>query len=62
METGFLGGYTEDQDLIRRIRRYKDWPVMADYYKQGRFIGIQFKIPVLERRSAERMFMTETED
>lgn len=65
MGTGFIGGYTEDRDLIRRIRRYKEskgWTVMADYYKNGRFIGIQYKIPIEQRRPAERMFMTDIED
>ncbi|MBT2653914.1 hypothetical protein J7E81_01465 [Bacillus sp. ISL-18] len=56
LEKGWLAGYTEDRDLIRRIRRYKDWNVMADYYKFNRFIGCQYKIPIEQRRSAERMF------
>ncbi|MCG7346390.1 hypothetical protein MHZ92_19990 [Sporosarcina sp. ACRSL] len=65
METGFIGGYTEDRELIRRIRRYKEpkgWTIMADYYKNGRFIGIQYKVPISQRRVAERMFMTNLED
>lgn len=57
LETGWLAGYTENRDLIRRIKRYKnDWTVMADYYKYNRFIGCQYKIPIEQRRSAERMF------
>lgn len=56
-ETGWLCGYTEDRDLIRRIKRYKkDWSIMADYFRNGRLIGVQFKIPIEQRRSAERMF------
>ena len=65
MESGFLGGYTEDRDLIRRIKRYKEpkgWAIMSEYFKQGRFIGIQYKIPIEQRRPAERMFMTDIED
>lgn len=62
-ETGWLCGYTEDRDLIRRIKRYKkDWSIMADYFRNGRLTGVQFKIPIEQRRSAERMFgVTETQ-
>ncbi|MFD0827100.1 hypothetical protein ACT8ZR_15785 [Neobacillus sp. M.A.Huq-85] len=56
LEPGWLAGYTEDRKLIGRIRRYKDWAVMADYYKNNRFIGCQYKIPIEQRRAAERMF------
>jgi hypothetical protein len=57
LETGWLASYTEDKELIRRIKRYKkDWRIMADYFKQDRLIGVQFKIPIEQRRSAERMF------
>jgi hypothetical protein len=56
LEKGWLAGYTEDRELIRRIRRYKGWKVMADYYKYNRFMGCQYKIPIEERRAAERMF------
>ncbi|WP_437184215.1 hypothetical protein [Weizmannia agrestimuris] len=56
LEPGWLAGYTEDRELIRRIKRYKkDWRIMADYFKNGRLVGVQFKIPIEQRRSAERM-------
>ncbi|WP_057766099.1 hypothetical protein [Cytobacillus praedii] len=56
-DTGWLCGYTEDRDLIRRIKRYKrDWSIMADYFRNGRLTGVQFKIPIEQRRPAERMF------
>lgn len=56
-ETGWLCGYTEDRDLIRRIKRYKkDWLIMAEYFRYDRLFGVQFKIPIEQRRSAERMF------
>lgn len=59
LQKGYLAGYTEDRELIRRIKRYKrDWAIMASYYKYDRLIGIQFKIPVEHRRPAERMFQT----
>lgn len=57
LEKGWLAGYTEDRDLIRRIKRYKkDWQIMADYFKYDRLVGVQFKIPIEQRRAAERMF------
>jgi hypothetical protein len=57
LEKGWLAGYTENKELIRRIKRYKkDWRIMVDYFKQDRLIGVQFKIPIEQRRSAERMF------
>jgi hypothetical protein len=57
LEKGWLAGYTEDRDLIRRIKRYKpDWIIMADYFKNGRLKAVQFRIPIEQRRPAERMF------
>ncbi|GER71322.1 hypothetical protein BpJC7_26250 [Weizmannia acidilactici] len=57
LEPGWLAGYTEDRELIRRIKRYKkDWRIMADYFKYDRLVGVQFKIPIEQRRSAKRMF------
>lgn len=56
-DKGLLCGYTEDRDLIRRIKRYKkDWTIIADYFKGNRLIGVQFIIPIEQRRAAERMF------
>ena len=64
LETGWLAGYTDDRDLIRRIKRYKrDWPIMCDYFKFDRLIAVQFRIPIEQRRSAERMFgVTENQE
>jgi len=57
LEPGWVAGYTEDRELIRRIKRYKhDWVIMADYFKNGWLVGVQFKIPSEQRRSAERIF------
>lgn len=59
LETGFIAGYTEDKDLIQRIRRYKfkkNWRIMAEYYEGKKRKGVQFKIPIEQRRPAERMF------
>lgn len=65
LETGYIAGYTEDKDLIKRIKRYKTkkgWHVMAEYFNlktnSNKRIAVQFKIPAEQRRSAERMFQT----
>ncbi|MBU8730453.1 hypothetical protein KM915_10345 [Cytobacillus oceanisediminis] len=61
-DKGWLCGYTEDRELIRRIKRNrKDWSIMADYFRGNRLIGVQFKIPAEQRRAAERAFDTVTE-
>lgn len=57
LRKGWIAGYTEDRELIRRMKRYKkDWHIIADYIKNGRLIGVHFKIPIEQRRAAERMF------
>ncbi|MGP9043141.1 hypothetical protein [Cytobacillus kochii] len=57
LEKGWLAGWTSDRDLIRRIKRYKkDWTIMADYFRAGRLEAVQFRIPIEQRRAAERMF------
>ncbi|CAN7226480.1 hypothetical protein [Rossellomorea sp. LjRoot5] len=56
LEPGFIAAYTEDRELIKRIKRYKkNWSIMADYFRNGRLVGMQLKIPANERRQAERM-------
>lgn len=61
LETGYIAGYTEDRNLIQRIRRYKfkrGWSIMSEYFKGSKRIAVQFKIPIEQRRVAERMFNT----
>lgn len=61
IQTGYIAGYTEDKDLIQRIRRYKtnkNWKQTAEYFKDGKRIGVQYRIPIEQRRPAERMFDT----
>jgi hypothetical protein len=65
LEPGWLAAYTEDRDLMRRIRRYKaaKWPVMATYSRphsraKDRHVVFarQYLIPARDYRSAMRMF------
>ncbi|XBP67761.1 hypothetical protein AAHB36_06125 [Bacillus velezensis] len=47
LDKGWIAGYMEDKDLIRRVKRHKkDWKIIADYIKYGRLIGVHFKIPI----------------
>lgn len=63
-DTGWLCAYTEDRELIRKIKRSrKDWTIMADYFKGNYLVGCQFKIPIEQRRAVERLFgVTENEE
>ena len=60
--TGFIAAYTEDKDLMRSIERYKtdnDWTIIAEYIDtkaRGKLVGVQYRIPVEQRRQAMRMF------
>lgn len=55
LEKGFIAGYTEDAELVKRINRYKlpkGWRLMATYSNGAR----QYKIPAEQKRVAERLF------
>ncbi|CDQ39069.1 hypothetical protein [Virgibacillus salexigens] len=57
LESGWIAAYTEDRDVIRNIKRSnKNWRIMCDYFHRGKLIGVQFKIPMEDRRQAERRF------
>lgn len=59
-DKGYIAGYTEDKQLMQRIKRYKPrWELVATYFdtrnvKDAR----QYRIPAEDRRQAERMFNT----
>lgn len=60
LEEGYLAGYTEDAELIKRISRYKlpkGWRLMATYSTGAR----QYKIPAEQRRVAERLLAVNLE-
>lgn len=57
LQKGYLAAYTEDLRVMKSIRRYyPDFNVMAEYTKEGRFLGLQYRIPMEKRRVAERLF------
>ncbi|MBE2931310.1 hypothetical protein HPJ92_01890 [Anoxybacillus flavithermus] len=47
---------TENKDIMRRIKRYyKDFDIMAEYFKFDKLVGIQYKVPIKRKRSAFRL-------
>ncbi|WP_010094472.1 hypothetical protein [Ornithinibacillus scapharcae] len=57
LEVGWLAAYTTDRQVVKNIKRSnKDWKVMAEYMINGKIKATQFKIPVKDRRQAERRF------
>ncbi|MGG3622846.1 hypothetical protein ABES25_04695 [Bacillus gobiensis] len=57
LQPGWIAGYTEDGQLIKNIKRSnKNWIITADYFSNGKRIGVHLKIPVEDRRQAERRF------
>lgn len=67
-QRGQIAGYTENRSLMRRIARYKykkGWQVMAEYYdshNDGKLKALQYRIPIEQRRAAERMFEVKMTD
>lgn len=67
-QRGQIAGYTEDKDLMRRIKRYKEkrgWEIIAQYYdvqNKGKLKALQYRIPIEQRRAAERMFEVKMTD
>jgi len=51
-----LAAYTEDHEVMRKIRRsYPDFIVMARYQKGGELIAIQYRVPSARKRSARNL-------
>ncbi|HZG87299.1 hypothetical protein [Paenibacillus sp.] len=51
-----LAAYTEDFDIIRKIRRsYPDFAVMAEYSKAGEVFALQYRVPATRKRSARHL-------
>lgn len=56
ISSDYFMGYTEDRETIRKIKRsYKDFAIVADYFKHGRLIGIQFRVPADRKIAAGRL-------
>ncbi|MEY2363834.1 hypothetical protein R6U76_16475 [Lysinibacillus capsici] len=40
---------------IRNIKRSRDWSVIATYQKNGRVVGLQWRVPETDYRAAKRI-------
>lgn len=40
---------------IRNIKRSRDWSVIATYQKNGRVVGLQWRVPESDYRAAKRI-------
>lgn len=48
--------YTENKDIMKRIRRYyPDFEIMAEYFKFDKLKGIQYRVSLKRKRSAFRL-------
>lgn len=51
-----LAAYTEDGDTWRRIERsFPDFTIMATYEREGKVIGMQYRVPSARKRSIRRL-------
>lgn len=57
IDSDWLMAYTEDRGTMRKIKRsYHDFIIVADYHKNGKFVGLQYKIPSRRKRAARYVF------
>lgn len=51
-----LSAYTEDRDVMRKVRRsYPDFTVTAEYFRAGELVARQYRIPSARKRSARNL-------
>lgn len=56
LDSDSLAAYTEDRDVMRKIRRsYKDFTVMAEYYRNGKLVALQYRVPSGRVRPIRRL-------
>ena len=46
---------TKHEREVRNIKRSRDWDITATYYKDGQLVGLQWRVPELQYRSAKRI-------
>lgn len=49
----YVAAYTENPAVWREVR----FPIMAEYYRGGKRIGVQYIVPVNEKRTIQRLFL-----
>ena len=56
IDSGNLAAYTEDRDIMARIKRYyPDVEIAAVYYREGRVFALQYRVPNRRKRSMRRI-------
>lgn len=56
LDPDYLTAYTEDPGIMARIRRYyPDVDPMARYYRDGKRIAVQYRVPNQRKRSMRRI-------
>lgn len=54
--------YVEDAGIRRKIKRsHTDFTAMAQYYKDGELLAVQYSVPEKRRRAAKRLITKGTE-
>ncbi|MGG3884098.1 hypothetical protein [Brevibacillus panacihumi] len=62
MDPDYLAAYTEDAGIMARIRRYyTDVEPMARYYRAGKRIAVQYRVPNRRKRSMRRILGVDVE-
>jgi hypothetical protein len=57
IDSDWLMAYTEDKNVWQRAKRYyPDFIIFADYHKDAKLIGLQYKIPSKRKRAARHLF------
>ncbi|KOY12602.1 hypothetical protein [Paenibacillus xylanivorans] len=57
LSTDYLACYTEEPEVIAKIRRsYPDFTVMATYEREGKVTAMQFCVLAARKRVAKRLF------
>jgi hypothetical protein len=56
VSSSYLMAYTEDREVMRKVRRsYPDFVIVAEYFRVGKLIGMQYRVPSDRKRSARHL-------
>jgi hypothetical protein len=56
LDSNYLAAYTEDAEVIRKIRRsYPQFMIMAEYFKDGQCFALQYRVPSEKKRTIRRL-------
>ncbi|AOK88962.1 hypothetical protein [Paenibacillus polymyxa] len=56
IDSSNLAAYTEDATVMAKIKRsYSGFHIMAEYFRFGKLIAIQYRVPEARKRSIKRL-------